>query len=70
MTAQGLVESYIHAGGRIGVLVEVNCETDFVARTPEFQALAQRDRDADRGDEPAVIVAEDDPVPESAERPR
>lgn len=35
----GLVESYIHAGGRIGVLVEVNCETDFVARTDEFQAL-------------------------------
>jgi elongation factor Ts len=36
----GLVSSYIHAGGRIGVLVEVNCETDFVARTPDFQALA------------------------------
>lgn len=35
----GLVESYIHAGGRIGVLVEVNCETDFVARTDEFKAL-------------------------------
>jgi elongation factor Ts len=39
-TAQGLVESYIHAGGRIGALVEVNCETDFVARTPEFKNLA------------------------------
>jgi elongation factor Ts len=38
-TAQGLVESYIHAGGRIGAIVEVNCETDFVARTPEFQRL-------------------------------
>ncbi|MEE9217851.1 MAG: translation elongation factor Ts [Acidobacteriota bacterium] len=38
-TAEGLVGAYIHAGGRIGVLVEVNCETDFVARTPEFQAL-------------------------------
>ncbi|MBI4758635.1 MAG: translation elongation factor Ts [Chloroflexi bacterium] len=37
---QGLVESYIHAGGRIGVLVEVNCETDFVARLPEFKELA------------------------------
>jgi len=35
----GLVASYIHAGGRIGVLVEVNCETDFVARTEEFQTL-------------------------------
>ncbi len=37
---QGLVESYIHTGGRIGVLVEVNCETDFVARTEQFQKLA------------------------------
>ena len=35
--SQGLIESYIHAGGRIGALVEVNCETDFVARTPEFR---------------------------------
>lgn len=34
---QGLVGSYIHAGGKLGVLVEVNCETDFVARTDEFQ---------------------------------
>jgi elongation factor Ts len=34
---EGLVESYIHQGGRVGVLVEVNCETDFVARTPRFQ---------------------------------
>jgi elongation factor Ts len=38
-TAEGTVGSYIHAGGRIGVLVELNCETDFVARTPEFQTL-------------------------------
>jgi elongation factor Ts len=37
---QGVVESYIHSGGRIGVLVEVNCESDFVARTPEFRELA------------------------------
>lgn len=36
----GLVESYIHAGGRIGVLLELNCETDFVARTDEFRQLA------------------------------
>jgi elongation factor Ts len=35
----GVIGSYIHAGGKIGVLVEVNCETDFVARTPDFQAL-------------------------------
>jgi len=38
---QGLVTSYIHGGGRIGALVEVNCETDFVARTAEFQDLAK-----------------------------
>ncbi|MCZ6779295.1 MAG: translation elongation factor Ts [Acidobacteriota bacterium] len=38
-TTEGYVGSYIHAGGRIGVLVELNCETDFVARTPEFQEL-------------------------------
>jgi len=39
-TSEGLVASYIHAGGKIGVLVEVNCETDFVARTDEFRQLA------------------------------
>ncbi len=37
---QGTIDSYIHAGGRIGVLVEVNCETDFVARTDDFRQLA------------------------------
>ena len=37
----GTVGSYIHMGGRIGVLVEVNCETDFVAKTADFQALAK-----------------------------
>jgi len=39
-TSQGIVESYIHAGGKVGVLVELRCETDFVARTDEFKALA------------------------------
>jgi len=39
-TNQGLVESYIHSGGRIGAIVEANCETDFVARTEDFKALA------------------------------
>ena len=37
--AEGLVSSYIHAGSRIGVLLELNCETDFVARNPEFKEL-------------------------------
>ncbi len=38
-TSEGVVTSYIHAGGKIGVLLEVNCESDFVARTAEFQGL-------------------------------
>lgn len=40
-TAEGMVGSYIHAGGKIGVLLEVNCETDFVARTEDFQGLVR-----------------------------
>lgn len=39
LATEGLVHAYIHPGGRIGVLIEVNCETDFVARTDVFQAL-------------------------------
>jgi len=39
-TNQGVVEAYIHAGGRIGAMVELNCETDFVAKTPGFKQLA------------------------------
>jgi elongation factor Ts len=41
VTAEGMVGSYIHMGGKIGVLVEVNCETDFVARTDDFQELVK-----------------------------
>jgi len=39
---EGLVSSYIHTGGRVGVLIEVNCETDFVARTDQFQDLVRK----------------------------
>lgn len=39
VAAQGRIEAYIHAGAQLGVLIEVNCETDFVARTDEFQSL-------------------------------
>ena len=39
-TGQGIVEAYIHTAGRIGAMVEINCETDFVARTDEFRELA------------------------------
>lgn len=38
---EGVIMSYIHAGGKVGVMVELNCETDFVARNEEFQALAK-----------------------------
>ncbi|MGB9612802.1 MAG: translation elongation factor Ts [Candidatus Margulisiibacteriota bacterium] len=41
IAAEGLIDSYIHIGGKIGVLVEVNCETDFVARNIEFQAFVK-----------------------------
>ncbi|MDR3085120.1 MAG: translation elongation factor Ts [Christensenellaceae bacterium] len=41
IAAEGVVESYIHMGGKIGVLLEVNCETDFVAKTPEFKAFVR-----------------------------
>jgi elongation factor Ts len=51
--AEGVVSTYIHAGGKIGVLVEVDCETDFVARTAEFQEFAR---------EVAVHVAAADPA--------
>jgi elongation factor Ts len=40
-TNQGVVEAYIHAGGRIGAMVEVNCETDFVAKTDDFKSVAR-----------------------------
>ena len=40
-TSEGIVEAYVHGNGRIGAIVEVNCETDFVARTEGFQALAR-----------------------------
>ena len=41
-TREGLVESYIHSGSRIGAMIELNCETDFVARLPEFKDLAHQ----------------------------
>jgi elongation factor Ts len=41
-TTQGLIEAYVHTGGRVGAMVELNCETDFVARTDEFKELAHQ----------------------------
>ena len=61
-TRQGLIEAYVHGEGRIGVLVEVNCETDFVARNQDFKNLVH---------DLALHVAASDPVsvPELLEQP-
>lgn len=58
---QGLVQAYIHTRGRIGALVEVNCETDFVAQTDVFQELAHNLAMQVAATEPSLIVAEDAP---------
>ena len=76
-TREGLVEAYIHSGGRLGAVVEVNCETDFVARTEEFKELAHNlamqvaamsplylDQDEAKGEEhgpPEVVCLMDQP---------
>ena len=52
-TDQGIISSYVHAGGKIGVMLEVNCETDFVARNDEFQSLCR---------EVAMQIAANNPV--------
>jgi len=65
-TEQGLVESYIHAGGRIGVLVEVNCETDFVARTDTFKRLAH-DVAMQVAGIPTTLAVNEDELPKDAE---
>ena len=62
--AEGLVSSYIHTGGRVGVLVEVNCETDFVARGEEFQLLA-RDVAMQIAACPQVEFVSTDDIPEA-----
>ncbi len=64
-TAEGLVEAYIHIGGRIGAMVEVNCETDFVARTDEFKELAHNVAMQVAALSPQFITKEE--VPEGAE---
>jgi elongation factor Ts len=57
--AEGVVASYIHAGGQIGAMVEVDCETDFVARTEEFQAFAREVAMHVAASNPRYISAED-----------
>ncbi len=68
-TAEGSVGNYIHAGGKIGVLVEVNCETDFVARTAEFQELVHDLAMHIAATDPRYIRRED-VLPEVLERER
>jgi elongation factor Ts len=67
-TRQGLVESYIHAGGRIGVIVEVNCETDFVARTDDFKKLAH-DIAMQIAGVPTTLAITEEELPDGAEGP-
>ena len=61
-TKEGLISSYIHAGSKIGVLVEINCETDFVARTDEFQALIKEVALQVAATNPTYIQREDVPA--------
>jgi elongation factor Ts len=67
-TSQGVVDSYIHAGGRIGVLVEINCETDFVARTETFRKLAH-DLAMQIAGIPTTLAVTEDQLPPEAEGP-
>ena len=60
--AQGLIVSYIHHNGQVGVLLEVNCETDFVARTEDFQQLARDIALHIASADPIVVHAEDLPA--------
>lgn len=61
-TSEGLIASYIHPGSRIGVLVEVNCETDFVARTEQFQALTKEIAMQVAAAKPKYVSEEDVPA--------
>lgn len=61
-TSEGVVESYIHGGGRIGALVELQCETDFVARTDAFKQLARDVAMQIAAMNPLALVAEDVPA--------
>jgi elongation factor Ts len=69
VAAEGIVDSYIHAGGKIGVLVEVNCETDFVARSAEFRSFVHDLAMHITAAEPRFISKEDVP-PDILEKER
>ena len=69
---EGLIEAYVHFNGRVGVLVEVNCETDFVARTPEFREFAHNValHVASAQPQPLAVAPEDIPADELGEERR
>ena len=67
VAAQGIVDSYIHLGGKVGVLVEVNCETDFVAKTPEFKEFVRDVCLQVAATNPAYLEREDVP-PDTVEK--
>jgi elongation factor Ts len=64
---EGLIEAYIHGGGRIGVLIEVNCESDFVANTTEFKTLARDLAIQVAGHNPSWVSRDDVPEEELAQ---
>jgi elongation factor Ts len=70
--AEGLIDAYVHFNGRVGVLVEVNCETDFVARTPEFREFAHNValHVASAQPQPLAVAPEDIPAGELEEERR
>jgi elongation factor Ts len=69
VASEGRIGSYIHAGGKIGVMVEVNCETDFVAKTDDFQAFAKDVAMQIAASNP-LYVRREDVAPETLERER
>ena len=68
-TAEGLIEAYIHTAGRVGAMVELNCETDFVARTGEFKQLAHHMAMQVAAMNPKFIT-EEEYKPETEEEPQ
>ncbi|HLZ08986.1 MAG TPA: elongation factor Ts, partial [Chloroflexota bacterium] len=67
LASQGVIDSYLHAGGRIGAMVELNCETDFVARTDDFKQLAHDIAMQIAATGPRYVSAQDVPA-DDAER--
>jgi elongation factor Ts len=61
VTAHGLIETYVHTGGRVAAMVELNCETDFVARTEEFKKLAHEIAMQVAAMNPTFVLAEQIP---------